>query len=231
MPGRPGVFVLGDGIREAPALLRSIEQPYDRPDTIPPVHREELSPMSIRLIKGAYLADTARVIGQVTLGRDVSVWYGAVVRGDVGEISIGVGSNVQECAVVHIDSGTSNHIGADVTIGHSAVVHGREVGDGTLIGIGAKVLGDTRIGRGCLIAAGAVVTPGTTVPDGMLVVGVPGKILRKTTEKEQRYLAWLGPHYINVARMHADEPDDSRVRPWGDRPGEASSTTDTTPPA
>lgn len=170
--------------------------------------------MSIQKIDGAYLADTARVMGEVTLGEDVTVWYGAVVRGDVATIRIGTGTNVQDGAVIHCDSGVPNAIGNHVTIGHGAIVHGKSVGDGSLIGMGAKVLGETVIGRGCLIAAGALVTPGTVVPDGMVVMGVPGKIVRPINEKEKEYLAWLAPHYVELARLHAGSPGSERIRPW-----------------
>jgi len=150
-----------------------------------------------------YLADTARVTGKVDLGAGVSVWYGAAVRGDVADITIGAGSNVQDNATVHCDSGKPNAIGADVSIGHNAVVHGRSVGDGTLIGMGAIVMGETVIGRGCLIAAGALVPPGLEVPDGHVVMGVPGRVVRGVTDEERAYLKWLAPHYAELAQRYA----------------------------
>lgn len=170
--------------------------------------------MSMRKIDGVYLADTARVLGEVTLGDGVNVWYGAAVRGDVAGITIGEGSNVQDLAMVHCDSGVPNHIGNHVTIGHSAIVHGKSVGDGTLIGMHATVLGQTVIGKGCLIGAGAVVPPGLTVPDGMLVVGVPGRIIRAVNEKEREYLQWLAGHYVTLAKLHHEKPGSVRARPW-----------------
>lgn len=175
--------------------------------------------MSVRLIQGVYLADTARVLGEVEIGRDVSIWYGVAIRGDVAKVTIGAGTNVQDNAVIHCDSGVPNTIGANVTIGHGAIVHGCSVGEGTLIGMGATVLGRTVIGRECLIAAGAVVPPGTEVPDGMLVVGVPGKIARPITEKERQYLRWLGPRYVELARLHHEQPGDPRVRAWAEVAG------------
>ena len=171
--------------------------------------------MSIRHINGVYLADTARVLGEVQLGQDASVWYGVSIRGDVAKVTVGQGTNIQDNAVVHCDSGVSNTIGNHVTVGHGAIVHGQSVSDGTLIGMGAKVLGRTQIGQRCLIAAGAVVPPGTEVPDEMLVVGVPGRVIRPINEKERDYLAWLGPHYVRLARLHHEKPDDPRIRPWG----------------
>ena len=139
-----------------------------------------------------YLADTARVTGAVRMGPGVNVWYGAAIRGDVADITIGAGSNVQDNATVHCDSGKPNVIGANVSIGHNAVVHGRSVGDGTLIGMGAIVMGETVIGAGCLIAAGALVPPGLEVPDGHLVMGVPGRVVRPVSDEEREYLKMAG---------------------------------------
>ena len=151
----------------------------------------------------AHLADTARITGTVSLGAGANIWYGAAVRGDVADITIGPGSNVQDNATVHCDSGKPNTIGANVSIGHNAVVHGRSVGDGTLIGMGAVVMGQTVIGAGCLIAAGALVPPGLEVPDGHVVMGVPGRVVRPVTDEEKAYLKWLAPHYVELARRYA----------------------------
>jgi len=177
--------------------------------------------MSMHHVNGVYLADSARLLGEVTAGRDVSLWYGAVVRGDVAPITLGEQTNVQDNAVVHCDSDVPNDLGARVTIGHGAVVHGRSVGDDTLIGMHATVLSRSVIGRRCLIAAGAVVPPDTQVPDGMLVIGVPGKITRPINDEEARYLDWLAPHYVELARRHGEAPDDPTVRPWGQRDPES----------
>ncbi|MEM8758580.1 MAG: gamma carbonic anhydrase family protein [Planctomycetota bacterium] len=164
----------------------------------------------------AYLADTARVIGDVRLGAHVSVWYGAVVRGDVAPIVVGERSNIQDNAVVHSDHLCPNVIGRDVIIGHGAIVHGRRIGDNTLVGMGATVLGGTRIGSGCIIGAGAVVPPGLEVPDGSVVVGVPGRIVRQINDADRAYLAKLPPHYERLARRHTEHPDDPRI--FDDRP-------------
>ncbi|MEM1444707.1 MAG: gamma carbonic anhydrase family protein [Planctomycetota bacterium] len=173
-----------------------------------------MSRSAFRRIGPAILADTARVTGDVKLGHDASVWFGAAIRGDVAAITIGDGSNVQDNATVHCDSGRPNHIGADVIIGHNAVVHGESVGDGSLIGIQATVLGRTRIGKGCLIAAGAVVPPWMKVPDGMVVMGVPGRVVREVNDQEREYLAWLPAHYRQLAAKYADTPDAPDVRPY-----------------
>lgn len=174
--------------------------------------------MLMQRIDGVFVADTARVTGEVTFGEDVNIWFGAVVRGDVAAVTIGAGTNVQDGAVVHCDSGHANHIGKNVTIGHGALVHGRAVGDGTLIGMHATVLGGTVIGAHCLIAAGAVVPPGLKVPDGSLVVGVPGRVKGQVSDEQRKYLDWTAPHYVELAKLYHEHPGDPRVRSWkGDR--------------
>lgn len=157
-----------------------------------------------RTPSGAFIAYNATVTADVTLGRDVSIWFGAVVRGDVARVTIGERVNIQDGAVVHCDTGFANTIEDDVSIGHRAVVHGERVGRGTLIGMGAVVLGHTDIGAECLIAAGAVVTPGMKVPDRSLVVGVPGKIARPVSEKEHEYLRWLSRRYVELVGRYVN---------------------------
>ena len=137
---------------------------------------------------GYYLANNATVAGDVTIGEGASFWFNAVVRGDVAPVVVGRRVNVQDGAVVHCDSGVPNVIEDDVTIGHRAVVHGAFVGKGTLIGMGAILLGRTRIGQECLVAAGAVVPPGLEVPDRMLVIGVPGRVVRPVSEEDLKYM-------------------------------------------
>jgi len=153
---------------------------------------------------GYFKSRTSLVTGDVTIGPDSSLWFNAVLRGDVAPIRIGRRVNVQDNAVVHCDSGIPNTIEDDVTIGHGAIVHGAFVGQGSLIGMSATVLGRTRIGKECLIAAGAVVPPGLDVPDRMVVMGVPGKIVRPVKEEELKYMRWLTTHYIDQGRRHVD---------------------------
>lgn len=165
---------------------------------------------------GAYIADTARVVGDVRLGASSSVWYGAVIRGDVAPVVIGARTNVQDNAVVHCDHRYANVIGRDVIIGHGALVHGEYVGDNTLIGMGAVLLGHTKIGRGCLVAAGAVVPPGLEVPDGMVVMGVPGKVVRPVNDDDRAYLRKLPGHYARLAARHAGEPGSPEIFAMGE---------------
>ncbi|MEM9418553.1 MAG: gamma carbonic anhydrase family protein [Planctomycetota bacterium] len=166
--------------------------------------------------RSAYIADTARLTGQLTLGDGVNVWPGGVVRGDVAPITIGQGTNIQDNATVHCDSGQPNVIGEYVTIGHNAVVHGRAVGDGSLIGMHATVLGETVIGKRCLVAAGALVPPGLEVPDDHVVMGVPGRVIRETNDKEKQYLGWLAKHYVELAKRYLQNPTDPTTKPYGE---------------
>ena len=134
---------------------------------------------SPKIDRAAWIAPGAVIVGDVELGRDVSIWYGVVLRGDVHEIRIGARTNIQDGSILHVSAGRFGvYLGEEVTVGHRAVVHGCRVGDGALIGIGAVVLDGATIGAGALVAAGSVVTPGADVPAGMLAVGVPARAVR-----------------------------------------------------
>ena len=126
-----------------------------------------------------YIAPGAHLIGDVRLSAEVSIWFNAVLRGDNDPIDIGWGTNVQDGAVFHTDPGFPLTVGAEVTVGHMAMLHGCTVGDGCLIGMGAMVMNGARIGRGCVIGARALVTEGKEIPDGSMVLGSPGKIVRQ----------------------------------------------------
>lgn len=151
---------------------------------------------------GSFRAHNATVVGDVKAGKDSSFWFNAVVRGDVAQVVIGRGTNVQDCAVVHCDTDVPNIIGEDVVIGHGAIVHGKGVGSGSLIGMGATLLSRTVIGEECLIAAGAVVAPDLVVSARMVVMGVPGKIVRAVNEEEFKYMRWLRSHYVELAEKY-----------------------------
>lgn len=152
---------------------------------------------------GFFYAQSAVIAGDVTLGADANVWFGAVIRGDVAAIRIGARVNVQDNAVIHCDSGRIQVIEDDVSIAHAAVVHGARIGSGTLIGMGAKVLGRCTIGKGCIIAAGAVVPEGMDVPDGSVVMGIPGRIRRQVRAEEVAHIKWIPPHYVQLAQRWA----------------------------
>ena len=129
-----------------------------------------------------WIAPDASVIGDVRLGADVGIWFGAVLRGDNEPISVGRGTNIQELCVLHTDLGLPLQIGEECTIGHNATLHGCTIGDGTLVGMGAVVLNGARIGAKCLIGARALVTEGKTFPDGSLIIGSPAKAVRQLDE-------------------------------------------------
>lgn len=149
-----------------------------------------------------YVADTADVIGNVSLANGSSVWYQAVLRGDNELIEIGEGSNIQECAVLHTDPGYPLKVGSGVTIGHQAMLHGCTVGDGSLIGIQAIILNGAIIGKNCLVAAGAVVTEGKVFPDNSLIVGAPAKVVRELTEQAIVEMQENASHYAERAQQH-----------------------------
>jgi len=162
---------------------------------------------SVPLLRGEghFVAPNAAVIGRVTLHANSSVWFSCVLRGDVERIDIGEGSNIQDGAVIHADPGFPALIGANVTVGHSAMLHGCMVGDGSLIGIGAVVLNGAMIGKRCLIGANALVTEGMHVPDGSVVLGSPGKIKKTLSAEEQLTLAHNADHYVGNADRYSRE--------------------------
>lgn len=144
----------------------------------------------------AWIADTATVRGDVTLGEHVSIWFGAVLRGDEAPIVVGDNSNIQDTAVLHVTAGFPCTIGKNVTVGHRAVVHGCTVADGALIGMGAIVLDGAMIGEGALVGAGAVVPPGMIVPAGRLVLGVPARVMGPLNEKQKQAGQTAVSHYV-----------------------------------
>jgi carbonic anhydrase/acetyltransferase-like protein (isoleucine patch superfamily) len=149
--------------------------------------------------KDVYLAKTAVVLGDVTLGDHASVWYGAVLRGDIHRIEIGHHTNIQDLAVVHLADDFPCLIGNWVTVGHSAIVHACTVGDETLVGMGACILDGAVVGRQCLIGAKALVTPGTKFPDGSMVLGSPGRVVRVLSEAERGQLKYWAEKYVHNA--------------------------------
>lgn len=149
-----------------------------------------------------FIAPNASVMGNVSFGEDVSVWYGAVIRADVEAIIIGDRTNIQDTAVLHADPGDPTIIGNDVTIGHGAIVHGAVVGDCSLIGMRATVLNKAVIGKNCIIGAGALVTEGMQIPDNSLAVGIPAKVVRQISEQQAIGLKMSALHYVEMAERH-----------------------------
>jgi carbonic anhydrase/acetyltransferase-like protein (isoleucine patch superfamily) len=155
----------------------------------------------------AFVAPTAVIVGAVTMGPRSSIWYGAVARADFETIVIGEGSNVQDGCTLHSDAGFPLVVGRNVTVGHNVVLHGAQVEDDVLVGMGSVVMNGAHIGTGSIVAAGAVVTPGMRVPPGSVVAGVPAKVVRPATEDDLRHIHGNAANY--VARL----PSARKVRP------------------
>ena len=158
-----------------------------------------------RFGEGSWVAHNATVIGAVAAGRDVSIWYNVVIRGDNDPITIGDGSNIQDGSVLHNDKGVPLAIGAGVTIGHMAMLHGCTIGDGSLIGINAVILNKAVIGKNCIIGANALIPEGKIIPDRSLVVGSPGRVIRELSDAEIEHLKWNASHYVDNARLYETE--------------------------
>jgi carbonic anhydrase/acetyltransferase-like protein (isoleucine patch superfamily) len=147
--------------------------------------------------ESSWIADSAQVMGAVSLHANTSVWFNAVIRGDTETITIGEGSNIQDLAVIHADNGLPVVVGKHVTVGHQVMLHGCTIGDESLIGIAAVVLNGARIGRNCVVGAGSVVTEGKEFPDGSLIMGTPAKVVRELTPEQIEGLRMSAKHYMN----------------------------------
>ncbi len=164
-------------------------------------------------IGAAFIADTATVTADVRLGADTNIWYGVAIRGDDAPITIGDRTNIQDNAVVHVDPGAANTLGHDITVGHSAICHGVEIGDYVLIGMGAVLLSGTKVGEGSIIGAGSLLLENTEIPPYSLVVGSPARIVRQIDPAERKPAAIEhAGHYVERAREHADGTWDGQVR-------------------
>ena len=153
-----------------------------------------------RIDGSAYVDEAASVIGRVALGRNASVWPGAVLRGDINEIKVGENSNIQDGAVLHVTHELGVEIGSGVTVGHLAMIHGAKIGDGALIGIGAIILDGAVIGANSVIAAGSLVPPNMAVPEGVMVMGSPAKIKRELGADELKSIAANCMSYVNIIK-------------------------------
>lgn len=150
-----------------------------------------------------FKADNATVIGNVTIGKRVGIWFGAVIRADKDRIVIGDRSNIQDNCVVHTTTGHPALIGNDVSVGHGAILHGCTIKDQVLVGMGAIVLNGAVVGERSVIGAGAVVTEGMNVPPGSVVVGIPGKIIKQATEEQQKHILTNATSYVELAGEYA----------------------------
>lgn len=151
-----------------------------------------------------FVADTARIFGNVTIEADASVWFGASIRAEAAPVVVGVGTNIQDNVVIHTDEGFPVTLGTDVTVGHSAIVHGAIVEDGALIGMAAVLLNGARVEAGAFVAAGCIVPPGATVPARMLAVGSPMKVIREVRPEEDESTANGLIHYKQYAKLYKD---------------------------
>ena len=163
----------------------------------------ELDGVQPQMGAGAWVADSAQVMGNVVLAENASVWFGAVLRGDTETLSIGRNSNVQDLSVLHADAGCPLTIGENVTIGHQVMLHGCTIGDNSLIGIQAVVLNNAKIGRNSIVGAGSVVTEGKEFPDNSLIIGSPAKVVRVLDDAAADKLRQSAEHYVDNARRFA----------------------------
>ncbi len=150
-----------------------------------------------------FQAGNATVIGDVTIGKEVGIWFGAVVRADKDRIIIGDRSNIQDNCVVHTSRGFPVTLGTDVSVGHGAILHGCAIADRVLVGMGAILLNGAKVGSGTVIGAGAVVTEGADIPANSVIVGIPGKIIKQSTEAQQQYIQKNAASYVELAKEYA----------------------------
>lgn len=164
----------------------------------------KLGDLSPQISPKAWVGETAVIVGDVRLADHVGVWYGAVLRGDNEPLIVGKNTNIQEHAMFHTDIGFPLVVGENCTIGHRALLHGCEIGDNTLIGMGAMVMNGAKIGKNCLIGAGTIVTEGKVIPDGSMVIGIPGRIKRELSDEEIERNRKSARHYVeNMQRFKA----------------------------
>ncbi|MBC7471571.1 MAG: gamma carbonic anhydrase family protein [Ramlibacter sp.] len=162
----------------------------------------ELDGKAPQLGEGAWVADSAEVIGNVDLGANASVWFGVVIRGDNETIRVGRNSNIQDGSVLHSDAGVPLTLGDNVSVGHQVMLHGCTIGDGSLIGIQAVVLNRAKIGRNCIVGAGSVVTEGKEFPDNSLIFGSPAKFIRTLDDAGLQMLSHIAEHYVENAERY-----------------------------
>jgi len=166
--------------------------------------RKALGDHEPEIADDAFVHPGAWVIGRVRLGARASVWPGAVLRGDTDTITVGAESNVQDGAVLHVDAGAPCTVGERVTIGHNATVHGCTLDDEVLIGIGATILSGASVGRGSIVGAGALVTEGAEIPPGSMVLGVPGRVVRETTDAQREGVRASAARYVEMIGVHRE---------------------------
>jgi carbonic anhydrase/acetyltransferase-like protein (isoleucine patch superfamily) len=162
----------------------------------------QLDDESPDIADSAWVADSAQVMGAVTLDENASVWFGAVLRGDNARITVGRNSNVQDGTVIHCDTGCPVNIGENVTVGHQVMLHGCSIGDGSLVGIQSVVLNGAKIGKYCIVGAGALVTEGKEFPDGSMILGSPAKVVKMLSPEQIERLKLSALHYVENAKRY-----------------------------
>ena len=150
----------------------------------------------------AFIAESADVVGQVTIERNANIWYGTVLRGDDNYITVGENTNIQDGSIVHISEKFPTIIGNNVTVGHKSIIHGCEIGDNTLIGMGSIVLDGAKVGEFTLLGAGSLVPPGKEIPSGVLAMGSPAKVIRELSQEEKENLTKSALKYVKLANNH-----------------------------
>ncbi len=163
---------------------------YDFEKNVPEIHPE------------AWVASNATIIGKVKLEKNSSIWFNAVLRGDIELITIGENSNIQDGSVLHTDPGYPLTLGKGVTVGHLVMLHGCQISDNSLIGIGSIILNNAKIGKNCIIGANTLITENKIIPDNSLVVGSPGRVLRKITDEEIKSIIENGQHYVKNSKKY-----------------------------
>ena len=163
---------------------------YDFEKNVPNVHPD------------AWVAPNSTIIGKVKLEKNSSIWFNAVLRGDIELITIGENSNIQDGSVLHTDPGYPLSVGKGVTVGHMVMLHGCQISNDSLIGIGSIILNNAKIGKNCIIGANSLITENKIIPDNSLVVGSPGRVLRKVTEEEIKAIIDNGQHYVNTSKKY-----------------------------
>ncbi len=165
---------------------------------------KDLKGIKPQIHKDTFIAETAAVMGDVNIGEGSSIWFSAVVRGDIENITIGKYSNIQDNASVHTETDIPTKIGDYVVIGHNAIIHGCTIGDNTLVGMGATVLNNAIVGKNCIIGAGSVITEWKVIPDNSMVIGLPGKVVRMVTEEEAESIKTNAIRYYNLWQKHVE---------------------------
>jgi carbonic anhydrase/acetyltransferase-like protein (isoleucine patch superfamily) len=164
----------------------------------------QLDDLQVQAVGDYWVADNAVVLGNVLLCQDASVWFNAVLRGDTELITVGEGSNVQDGSVLHTDLGYPINIGAHVTIGHKVMLHGCDIGEGSLVGINSVVLNGAKIGKNCIVGANALITEGKVIPDNSMVMGSLGKVVKTLSEEQGALIRMGAKHYVENARRFRD---------------------------